>query len=299
MDWVIFSLLSRVLWAADNIVDKLLIGKHLKDSVVLTLIAGISALFLSIVIVIFNGLSWIGFEPAVLAIFAGTIQILAIFAFYQAIAKEETSRVIPLFQFTPPFVLIFSFLFLGEVLTTSYYFAFVLILVGGFLISLQKIEGVFKLRNAFWWMVLSSLIYAVQVIILKSLYVTYPFWDLTVYLGFGEFLPTMTLLLLMSNFRNRFIGSLSNLKPVGWVLLTLAIFFVATASLSGFWALTSGPVSLISVFRGLQSVVVLIYAILFSIWLPKILKEELGKGVLGVKAVAILLMMFGLYLIYK
>jgi len=299
MDWVIFSLLSRALWAADNVVDKLLIGKHLKDSVVLTLIAGISALFLSLVIIIFNGLSWIGFIPVVLAIFAGTIQILAIFAFYQAIAKEEISRVIPLFQFTPPFVLIFSFLFLGEVLTTSYYFAFVLILAGGFLISLQKTEGVFKLRNAFWWMVLSSLIYAVQVIILKSLYVTYPFWDLTVYLGFGEFLPTLTLLLFMPNFRNRFTGSLSNLKPVGWVLLTLAIFFVAIASLSGFWALTSGPVSLISVFRGFQSVFVLIYAILFSIWLPKILKEELNKRILGIKAIAIFLMVTGLYLIYK
>lgn len=299
MNWVIFTLLSRALWAADNVVDKLLIGKHLKDPVVLTLIAGISPLFLSIVIIILNGLSWIGLKPAVLAIFAGTIQIFAVFAFYQAIAKEEISRVIPLFQFTPPFVLIFSFLFLGEVLTTNYYFAFVLILVGGFLISLQKAEGVFKLRNAFWWMILSSLIYAVQVVILKSLYVAYPFWGITVYLGFGEFLPTLTLLLLIPNFRDRFTRSLSSLEPVGWVLLISAMFFVVTASLSGFWALTSGPVSIISVFRGFQSVFVLVYAVVLSIWLPKILKEELSKGILGIKAIAIFLMVIGLYLIYQ
>src|SRR3989344_901617 len=299
MNWVIFALLSRVLWAADNIVDKLLIGKYLKDPVFLTLTAGISALFLSIAIIIFNGLEWIGFNPTALAIFAGAFQIVAVFAFYQAISKEEISRVIPLFQFTPPFVLVFSFLFLGEVLTISYYFAFVLILVGGFLISLQKAEGVFKLRSAFWWMVLSSLIYAVQVVILKSLYVTYPFWDLTVYLGFGEFIPTPILLLLISNFRDRFTRNLSDLKPAGWTLLVLAMFFVATASLSGFWALTSGPASLISVFRGFQSVFVLIYAVLFSIWLPKILKEELSKSVLGIKAIAIFLMVIGLYLIYK
>lgn len=299
MNWVIFTLISRALWAADNIVDKLLIGEHLKDSVVLTLIAGISALLLSLVIIIFNGLSWIGLEPTMLVIFAGIIQILAVFAFYQAVSKEEISRVIPLFQFTPPFVLILSFLFLGEVLTTDYYFAFGLILVGGFLISLQKAKGIFKLRAAFWWMALSSLIYAIQVVILKSLYATYPFWDLTVYLGFGEFLPTPILLLLMSDFRGRFVKSLSNLKPVGWILLILAMFFVATASLSGFWALTSGPVSLISAFRGFQSVFVLIYAILFSIWLPKILKEELNKRILGIKAIAIFLMVIGLYLIYK
>ncbi len=299
MDWIIFTLLSRALWAADNIVDKLLIGKYLKDSVVLTLIAGISFLILSLVINTFNGLGNLGFEPIALAIFAGSIQVLAIFAFYQAIAKEEISRVIPLFQFTPPFVLIFSFLFLGEVLTTNYYFAFVLILLGGFLISLRKTEGVFRLRDAFWWMVLSSLIWAIQAVILKSLYDNYPFWDLTAYVGLGEFLPTPILLLFVSGFRNRFVSNLSTLKPIGWMFLISAMFFVIMASLSGFWALTSGSVSLISVFRGFQSVFVLLYAVILSIWLPKIFKEELSKKILGIKALAILLMAFGLYLIYK
>lgn len=295
MDWVIFSLLSRALYAVDNVVDKVLIGKYLKDSVVLTLIFGISPLFLSIVIVTFNGLSWIGLKPVSLVIFAGIIQIVAVFAFYQAVSKEEISRVIPLFQFTPLFVLIFSFLFLGEVLTLSHYLAFVLILLGGFLISLQKAKGVFKLRNAFWWMVLSSLIYAVQVVILKSLYVAYPFWDLTVYLGFAEFLPTPILLLFISDFRGRFVRSLSNLKPVGWTLLMLAMFFVTTASLSVFWALTTGPVSIISVLRGFQGIFVLIYAVFISIWLPNILKEELAGGVLLTKVIAISLMILGLY----
>ncbi|KKR73166.1 MAG: Conserved hypothetical membrane protein, DUF6 family [Candidatus Levybacteria bacterium GW2011_GWC2_40_7] len=171
MEWVIFSLLSRALWAADNIVDKLLIGKHLKNPLILTFVAGISSLLLALIIILFNGLSWIGPVPVALAVFAGSFQIIAVFA-------------IPLFQLTPPFVLILSFLFLGEVLTRPQYLAFILILIGGFLISLKRIEGVFKLRNAFWLMVLSSLIYAIQIVILKPLYVSYPFWDLTVYLIF-------------------------------------------------------------------------------------------------------------------
>ena len=298
MDWVIFSLFSRALWAADNIVDKLLRGRHLRDSLVLTLIAGISALFLSLVIILFNGLRWIGFGPVALIVFAGAFQVVAVFAFYQAIAKEEISRVIPLFQLTPLFVLILSLLFLKEVLTLNHYLAFVLILLGGLLISLQKTKGVFKLRVAFWWMVLSSLIYAIYAVILKSLYVAHPFWDLTVYLGFGEFLPTPLLLLLIASFRSRFIKSLSGLKPIGWTLLILGMFFVTAASLSGLWALAIGPVTLVSVFRGFQSLFVLVYAVLLSIWLPKILKEELSKSVIGIKVVAILLMSVGLYLIY-
>lgn len=297
MEWVFFSLLSRALWAADNIIDKLLRGKYLPDSLALTFIAGISGLALPLVIIIFNGVRWIGFNPAALVIFAGALKIVGVFGFYQAISKDDISRTIPLFQFTPPLVLILSFLFLGEVLTLNHYFAFALILLGGFLISLQKVEGVFRLRNAFWWMALSSLIYAVQVVILKSLYVAHPFWDLTAYLGFGEFLPTLVLLLLISKFRNRFTKSISNVKQAGWVLLILSMLLVAGASLSGFWALTSGPVTLISVLRGFQSVFVLIYAIFLSIWLPKILKEELAGGVLLTKVIAIFLMIFGLYFI--
>ena len=145
---------------------------------------------------------------------------------------------------------------------------------------------------------LSSSIYAFQAVILKFLYTTYSFWDLTVYLGFSEFLPTLILLLFINNFRNRFTKSLINLKPIGWYLLILSMFFVATATLSGLRAFVTGPVSLISAFRGFQSLFVLIYGVVLSIWLPKILKEELGKGMLSIKAVATFLMMFGLYLIY-
>lgn len=171
MNWVIFAILSRALWGADNIVDKLLRERCLPESFVLALLAGITALLISFLIIIFNGLSWIGLESVALVMFAGAIQLLAIFAFYQAVAKEEISRVIPLFQLTPPLVLILSFLFLGEVLTPNNYLAFVLILFGGILISLKRTVWLFRLREAFWWMLLSSSIYAVQAVILKSLYV--------------------------------------------------------------------------------------------------------------------------------
>jgi len=60
MNWVIFALLSRALWAADNIVDKLLREKYLPESFVLALLTGITSLVISSLIIIFNGLNWIG-----------------------------------------------------------------------------------------------------------------------------------------------------------------------------------------------------------------------------------------------
>ena len=297
MDWLVFSLIARVFWAGDNIVDKLLIGKYIKNPYVLTLLGGIAPLIISVIIFLFYKLEWIGLIPIVIILLAGIIQIIAVFAFYKALAKEEVSRVIPLFQLTPVFVLILSAFFLKENLTINQYIGFILILLGGFFVSLKRIEGVFKLRKAFWWMILSSSIYAIQAIIIKSLYVNYSYLNLTFYHGIGIFIPTFALLTFSSKSRNSFTREFSNLNIKGWLIVGLAAIFIAGAYLSGLWAFRTGSASLISVLRGFQSIFVFIFSLVLSIWLPKILKEELASGVLLTKVIAISLMIVGLFFI--
>ena len=297
MDWLVFSLIARVFWAGDNIVDKLLIGKYIKNPYVLTLLGGIAPLIISVIIFLFYKLEWIGLVPTVVILLAGIIQIIAVFAFYKALAKEEVSRVIPLFQLTPVFVLILSAFFLKENLTINQYIGFILILLGGFFVSLKRIEGVFKLRKAFWWMILSSSIYAIQAIIIKSLYVNYSYLNLTFYHGIGIFIPTFALLTFSSKSRNSFTREFSNLNIKGWLIVGLAAIFIAGAYLSGLWAFRTGSASLISVLRGFQSIFVFIFSLVLSIWLPKILKEELASGVLLTKVIAISLMIVGLFFI--
>ena len=299
MEWVIFSIVSRAFWAGDNIVDKLLIGRHIRNPYVLTLLGGIAPLLISmfIFILLWGRLEWIGLVPTLIIMIAGAIQIIAVFAFYKALDKEEVSRVIPLFQLTPVFVLILSAIFLKEVLTLNQYFGFILILFGGFLIAIKRIEGGFKLREAFWWMVLSSSIYAIQAIIIKSLYIKYSYLSLTFYISIGIFIPTFVLLTFSSKSRSSFIKEFSNLNITGWALVGLAAIFIIGADLSGFWAFKTGSASLISVLRGFQSIFVFIFSLILSVWLSKILKEELVSKVLLTKIIAISLMLAGLYFI--
>lgn len=297
MDWILFSLIARAFWAGDNIVDKLLIGKYIKNPYILTLLGGIAPFIISILILLVYKLEWIGLIPTIVILLAGIIQILAVFAFYKALAKEEVSRVIPLFQFTPVFVLILSAILLKENLTPNQYIGFILILLGGFFISLKKIEGIFKLRKAFWWMILSSAIYGVQAIMIKSLYANYSYFNLTFYHGIGIFIPTFALLTFSSKSRNSFTREFSNLNITGWLIVGLASVFIAGAYLSGLWAFRTGSASLISVLRGFQSIFVFIFSLVLSIWLPKILKEELSGGALLTKVIAISLMLVGLFFI--
>src|SRR3989338_799178 len=297
MNWILYALLSRFFWAADNIVDKFIIGKYIKDSYVLTLIGGIAPLFIAIIIFLTSRLNWIGLTPISIMILAGAIQIVAEFAFYQALLKEEVSRVIPLFQFTPIFVFILSFIFLKETLTIKQSLGFILILLGGVFISVKKIKGLFTLRAAFWWMMLSSFIYAIQAVIGKAFYNIYPFVIVTFYLSIGMFIPTFLLLLFSKKLKTKFTKELSSLPTKGWFTVVLGIVFVAFAYITSFLAFSTGLVSIISVLRGFQSVFVLIFSIALSLWLPKILKEELAGKVLFTKILAIAIMLIGLYFI--
>lgn len=131
----------------------------------------------------------------------------------------------------------------------------------------------------------------------KSVYWIYSYLDLTFYHGIGIFIPTFVLLTFSNKSRNSFTRELSNLNRTGWLIVGLAAVLIAGAYLSGLWAFRTGSASLISVLRGFQSIFVFIFSLVLSIWLPKILKEELDSGVLLTKVIAISLMLVGLFFI--
>lgn len=90
-----------------------------------------------------------------------------------------------------------------------------------------------------------------------------------------------------SKSRNSFTREFSNLNITGWLIVGLAAVLIARAYLNGLWSFRTGSASLISVLRGFQSIFVFILSLVLSIWLPKILKEELASGVLLTKVIAI------------
>lgn len=72
-------------------------------------------------------------------------------------------------------------------------------------------------------------------------------------------------------------------------LLGLASLEYAIASASS--------VSLVIALQATQPFFLLLYAIILSLWFPKILKEEVNKGVLTNKLIAIALLAIGVFLV--
>jgi len=297
MEWVAFALLAALLWAVESVTDKILISKFIKNPSVMTIIWAFLQLIV-LVILVFHSLDLSNFFVIFLAIVSGIISMLNAIPYFKALSLEEASRVIPLIHFSPLIVLVLSFVFLGERLNFNQIIAFFLILIGGFLLSLRNIKGMFTLKRAFWLMVFVAFVFAISQILSKYVYEHVTFLDGFFWFKVGAFFGGSVLLLIKRN-RDNFVKSMNVIKSKNFMIIILGAGIISfVGSLSFNYAIKLGPVSLVSVLDGIAPVFILVIIILLSKYFPKILKEELDKKVLLTKAFAISLMIMGLYFLY-
>lgn len=297
MSWIFFAIAAPALYSVSNFFDRFLIEKKIKDPVALTIFWGIYSIFFGLILWTIRGFPILPLVDMLLIFAAGGCTQIALFPYYRAIQQDETSNVIPLFQFIPIFVFVLAFVFLGELLTPGQFMGFVMIVIGGFLIALRHDEGrAFALRASFWYMILSSFIYAISVVIFKFVAVRYVFWDVFAYEVVGAFFGVVPFLVVRS-MRRRFFELCSTLTAsiLGIILLNDA-FWIAGRIL-GFYALVIGPASLVSALGGFQPLFALCYGVVLSLWFPKIITEDISRRALLAKFFAIILILSGTWYI--
>lgn len=299
MNWLFYAILAPAVFSINNLTDKFLVEKKIKDPLAITIIGGLLNLAWGIIILFFKGFQPIPFPQLFILLFSGTLLTFYVIPYFSALSLDDASRVAPLFQFTSIYVLVFSFFFLGEKLTNNEMFGFLIILIGGFILGVEKIEGgIFKPRKSLYFMLISSLMYSATNILFKFVVVKTDFWLTLAYenmgLGLGSFI-----LLCLPNLRKRFIGEIVKLRLSTWGLLIANDILFVSALFSTAYAFLLAPVALVSVFLGLQPFFLLIYAVILSTWFPNIIKEELGKSSLIVKIISVIIIFLGVYLINR
>jgi len=297
MDWIFFALTAPVIWAVINVIEKIFVNRYIKNPYVYTAIISIILGIGGLLIIPFNGLKMPSLFVFSLAIAGGLFYAYACIPYYKALEFEEVSRIVALWRFVPLFTLILAFIFLDERLNFYSYLSFFFLLTGGFLVSVRKIKHAFKLSKAFWLMILSSLLFAMGLLLTKYVVSIYPFWDTNVLLRVGNLIGGLTLLINKKT-RKEFTATVSSLNLkiksilVGNEALNLAAIFASN------YAIMIGSVSLVTALSSTQPLFVLIFAIIMSVYIPKLLKEELTKKVLLQKIIAILLMIAGVVFLY-
>jgi drug/metabolite transporter (DMT)-like permease len=208
---------------------------------------------------------------------------------------EEVSRVIPLLQLTPVFVLILSSLVLHEVLRPQDYVAFGLLVLGGTLFAIRLTKGI-RISLAFYLMILASFLLALYSIALKYLFSVQDFYTIFIWVQIAGFI-TFFQFIPLRPFRSSLVKTYKmTSRKIGIILVAeQAVAYVSVFAYN--YAIAHGPITLISSVGATQPLFVLLFATILSFRFPQVLKEELTRMDVALKVLGLIAIFAGTYLI--
>jgi len=193
------------------------------------------------------------------------------------------------------FVVFLSAVFLGEILGVQKYLGISLIIVASTLVSYKKF-GSKAFSGALKFMIPFAVLIATYTISDKMLLGFLDFWSVFFWNILGTFCGVFFLLFFSSSRKEiRVAVSEAGNKAVFTAFIGEGLYI--TGTISSLAALSLVDASLASALFGLQPFFVFFYILLLSLFLPKILNEDISKSIVLLKASAIALMLIGTWLV--
>jgi drug/metabolite transporter (DMT)-like permease len=208
---------------------------------------------------------------------------------------EEVSRVIPLLQLTPVFVLILSSVVLHEALRPQDYVAFGLLVLGGTLFAIRLTKGI-RISLAFYLMILASFLLALYSVALKYLFSVQDFYTIFIWVQIAGFI-TFFQFIPFRPFRSSLVTTYKiTSRKIGIIIVAeQAVAYVSIFAYN--YAIAHGPITLISSVGATQPLFVLLFATILSYRFPRVLREELTRMDVALKVLGLIAIFAGTYLI--
>src|SRR3989338_5442410 len=295
MSWVIFVLDATLIWSVGSIISKFCRVSYIENSLGYLIFIAPTVLIVPLLL-LFEPFVLLKSTEAFLAVLSGMIVTVGYYLYLEAIHKEELSKVFILFGTGPLFILVLSTIILKEVLTIKQYIAFASIFIGSTLVSLKKVDQKIKLTFGAILVLLSALFFAIHNVILK--YISeINLTTLMLYRESGFLMPILFIFILSPKARKHAKKVINDLNIKKTALVYSAEVLGITGMFLVYLAIQRGPVSLVTVLEGFETIFIFILAIIISLYFPKILKEKIDKKTIIIKIISITLMLGGLYLI--
>lgn len=303
MTWFWFALLAPALFALSNHIDKYLLhkGKRTSDMnlTLLVLYSTFIGVFVAPIALIvgvdpFEGLTT--FQIVVIVV-NGLLNVAGLLAYLRALEKDHASTVVPLFQLIPVFVLVLSYVFLGETLTLSQFIGFCIVLSGSMLLTAEYEhlgEKKFKIKkDVFGLMMLANLLAALNYVIYKWVVVESAFFPIMFWEYIGMILFGVVLLVVFKKYRNAVVQIFwkKNRSLLG-INGTNELLYVG-ATLSVRYAAIFVPIALVNVVNGFQPVFILLFGWLFTKYIPGFISEDISRHHMIQKIIAIVIIVSG------
>lgn len=289
--WLIIIIVAYFLNALSAVVDKFLLTKKIPQPAVYTFAIVLLGLF-GLVLAPW-GFGYISPFNFNIALIGGVAYSFALFALFKALTYNETSRITPLIGgLSPIFVFLFSFLILSERLNQSQIFAFVLIVLGSFVIAYSS-NTTHSDKKSYAWALLSAILFGIAYTLTKYIFGVTTFVNGFVWLRLTSFLGGMFLLMSPGN-RSAIWQSFHQKEASTGGLFLLGQVSGSASFLLINYAISMASVILVNALQGVQYVFLLVMVLLLSIHYPKILEEKMHGAVLVQKIIAIILIGVGL-----
>ncbi len=294
MDWIILALGAAFLWSIMGIIQKFVRVTYFENSLgYLIFIA--PAFFFVFVLLFFQPFVLLSLKDSLLAMSTGLMVTVGGYFYIEAIHREEVSRVFIAMSSGPVFTLLLSIIFLGEVLTFNQYLAFALILTGGLLILIRRINKRFSVSTGVLMTLITCFFFALNRIVLKHLSFT-NLATIMIYKETGFFITIGAILALYPKARMHLSKVVKDLN----MRKTAAVYSAEIIGLCGvflsYLAIQRGPVSLVAVIERFEVVFLLVISYAVSKINASWIKEE--ASTLPTKLVSLIVMAAGIYLLY-
>lgn len=302
MNWFFVALAAPALWALVNHIDKYIINTYFTGRGVgsLVLFTSLSGVIISVFILIFKQDSLaIGIAPAIAIAINGALLVASFIPYLYALEDEEASYVTSLFQLIPVFAYLLALVFLHEYLTLSQILASGLVVAGAMLISFDLSHTIRFKARPFWLMMLSAFMLAVNALVFKIIALDGNFWGTAFweYVGGGIF--GILLFSLSRLYREQFIATIQKSKVTVLSLNTASELLNIIAKLLANFASLLAPLALVWVVNGFQPLIVFIYGVLLTLFIPRWGKESLERKAVTQKILAIVIIFIGIVLLFR
>jgi len=233
-------------------------------------------------------------------ILSALFYILGIYAMFNALEIFDVSKIIPTTgAIQPIFIVILSIIFLGgQSLSHNEIIAFAILLLGSVLISIEKNYKITK--KSLELSLLTALFFSLQMVFSKIVYSELPFWDGFIWMKIFSFAFCL-FFIFDKGFRKEAFNVENKMDK------RTSIIFIITQILGGlaniFESLAVSLVPLVylgimNAMKGMQYVFIFIFVILISLFIPKLLKEEISRKIIIQRIIAIILIIIGLLVIF-
>lgn len=296
-NWIFFALLAPLLWAIANFIEKYSLGEYTKDAHDFiffgSLLSWVLFLFLSIIFGL-PELSILWLPPIIL----GMLFIGAYWFYAKALRITETSQLIISFKLIPVLTLLFAFLFLGQNLSNLDALAFVIVLVGTVLVSVEKVEGASRITEGTKWIAGAIFIWGAMFVGVDWALTKVSFWHYLTLEVLGTSIAG-TAFMLLPQIRNDLIASVktATFGKYFWFGLTKVCDFLGQILIKKAFVLGSSA-GLVTVVMQVQSAYGIIIGVVLTLWLPQVIKEDISKESLSKKIVGTAIMFAGICLLF-